>query len=450
MGGACHGCGRTILGNSDYCVCGEYLRWEVSGAIGPQAPTEARGPTSVEGPIDTGSPVEARVPEPVPASVQPRDPVMLALTRAPGDPSTGPLRVTVAPGGRASLTGIVRNQSRIVDNYQLGIQGLPPAWWTATPDVVFLNPDRAQSPAEAEQGFEIAFHPPREAEAAAGEWTFQVIAMSRATGQVTTVEGRLLIGSFDELEARLHPQRVSGGRSARLALDLRSRGNAVLNCSFDGEDAEGQTRLRFDPPRAAVPGGSEARVAVQVSARRPLCGEVLQRQITVHVRSAAGDRAERAVFLQEPWLTRRRLLPWRIVLTLLSAALLVGASFMHWKGSARGVCLSATESCLGYDRYLQTFDVDVQRPELASGIDGLFAFGTSIGIISILLGVLALLSGRRGRLTRIAGVLAILILFPIAVSLRGDVGVGAWLAVLGGILALLAGVLGGLSSRSRS
>jgi hypothetical protein len=79
-------------------------------------------------------------------------------------------------------------------------------------------------------------------------------------------------------------------------------------------------------------------------------------------------------------------------------------------------------------------------------------FVRTVGFVSIVLGLLAIigLAFRSGWLTRIAGALGIaaFVLFAITVSrasnlsFPGSIGVGAWLALAGGVVALIGGFLG--------
>ncbi|HJV04403.1 MAG TPA: hypothetical protein VJ868_03995, partial [Actinomycetota bacterium] len=76
----------------------------------------------------------------------------------------------------------------------------------------------------------------------------------------------------------------------------------------------------------------------------------------------------------------------------------------------------------------------------------------SVGFVTIILGLLALLgmAFRTGWLTRIAGALGIVVFVLYAITLYrvpgdagfGEIGIGAWLVLIGGILALIGGFLG--------
>ncbi len=92
-------------------------------------------------------------------------------------------KLIVEAGGHAHLPTLVRNQSGIVDNYEIQVRGMPDGWWNVTPPSVYLVPFGAPS-GTYEQDVQINFSPPRSAEAEARLWQLEVVAVSRAQGEV--------------------------------------------------------------------------------------------------------------------------------------------------------------------------------------------------------------------------------------------------------------------------
>ena len=80
---------------------------------------------------------------------------------------------------------LVRNQGRIVDNYQLRVEGMPDDWWSIYPDTVYLVPFGTGG--TYEQEVEIHIHPPRSPEAEAKLWELQVVAHSKAQSRTADV-----------------------------------------------------------------------------------------------------------------------------------------------------------------------------------------------------------------------------------------------------------------------
>ena len=113
----------------------------------------------------------------VPASAQPSvpdasEPATIVLRLPEGDPAKGEtLHQAVEPGQRERVLALIRNQSGIVDNYDLRVEGMPDDWWSIYPGTVYLVPFGAGG--TYEQEVEIHLHPPRGPEAEARVWDLQ-------------------------------------------------------------------------------------------------------------------------------------------------------------------------------------------------------------------------------------------------------------------------------------
>ena len=179
----CRSCGRENPDDADFCSCGEYLRWEPTNFLpsvaAPEAEAGQANGAAAPAPAETGAPAGGGVnrtpPTPAgsarpatapggghPMSPQDLDPNVTlgpemilpaggggsggaagapppgaaALTlRLPGDDGAdgGQVSVSVQPGARVTLVGLIRNQSDVVDNFDLSVRGLPDDWWTIAP-----------------------------------------------------------------------------------------------------------------------------------------------------------------------------------------------------------------------------------------------------------------------------------------------------------------------------
>lgn len=303
----CPSCYRVHEDHPDFCQCGEYLKWEGRGQEGAPPP----GETTVMGAPADGTP------EPVIRG----DAVVLSLHAREQDPS-GPIGLTVAPGGRTTLIARIRNQSGIVDNYDLALEGLPDGWWSIVPRTVYLLPLGTEGSYEGEA--EIAIHPPLSPDAEAGEWTFEVIAFSRAYGQdVARAAAGVMIEPYSRLELAVRPQRTRGRRRGRVAVAIQNRGNAMSDLRLSAVDEE--ELLRFDIPREhlGLTRGEGVVDTVDIRPHRPLIiGRPIDRRFEVVARSYGPDEEPvtgAATFVQRPYL------PWwlAIVVPLLIAALVV-------------------------------------------------------------------------------------------------------------------------------
>jgi len=253
----CRSCGHIAEGDPDFCpTCGEYLRWDPTGvqqAVTP-APPAAAGPPPVPGqppppvPPAGAAPPPAPPQAPAPAPVQP-DVVLIALRR-PDDEgyASGPITLTVEPGGAVVLNALIRNQSGIVDNYDLTVDGLPEGWWQIAPATVYLVPFGAAG-GSYEQEVEVRLAPPRVAEAEARRWQIAVVATSRAYGtSVHSAPTSLDIAPYSELETTISPERGSGRIEAVFTLALTNRANAQVDVDLSGVDAEKTLGFVFRAP----------------------------------------------------------------------------------------------------------------------------------------------------------------------------------------------------------
>src|SRR5687767_11800519 len=210
----CQSCGRENPSDQDFCQCGEYLRWEPTGlveAITPEmadAAAAAAPPATPAEPAAPAQPPQPGAPSPPPAAPQqppvhqappapaapaggnghadplppspPRTAVQGAAPAAPQPPPEEPpeqaaatitlslpdeettpgetFAIGVHPGDRVRVQALIRNQSGIVDNYQLHVGGLPDEWYSVLPDTVYLVPYGTGG--TYEQQVEIHFHPP--------------------------------------------------------------------------------------------------------------------------------------------------------------------------------------------------------------------------------------------------------------------------------------------------
>jgi hypothetical protein len=418
----------------DFCAnCGAYLRWD-----DPEPDDE---PTAViyDVPEEAAATTEMEV-EPPPA-VEPAAAVRVSLMR-PEDPGAGaePPTVLVEAGGRVRLTGIVFNQSGVVDGFDLRIAGLDPAWWTVAPATVDLVPFGAAD-GVPEQRVEVHLHPPRAPEAEARAWEIALVARSRTNGADAAVgRGTLTIQPYEQLECRVRPQTLRDRRSGRLAVPVRNLGNAPTQVRFEGEDDEGALDFAFAPPLLTLPPGGEGHAQLTVTARRPVRGAPCHRRLTIAAEGAR-ERAERqATFIQEPEVVRSHRFAWRVGLTLAAAFLLVAGAFLKWDDVDKGICTSADSTCLSFDRYLARANIATVDSIHSNTAANLVAAATSIGILAALFGVLVLLGARRGGLTWVAGFLAVLLAVAMFATI-GAAGIGVWFVLLGGVAAVAAGAL---------
>ena len=329
----CPNCGRQNADDQDFCVCGEYLRWEPTG-LHASAPAPSAPAPSPPGPAGT-EPPPPRAPDPhrqpadvadgSPATPAAPDPVSLTL-RLPGDQFADTLdtvRVSVDPGGRAVLLALVRNQDAIVDNYDISVVGLPPGWTTIAPPTVYLVPFGAGG--TYEQEVEIHVHPPRAAQAEARTWSFDVCVWSRAHQiQASAAPASVDIAPYEELRAEVTPDRQKGRRQAQFVFGAENRANAPTHLELAGADADGECTFHFAESNVVVGPGERVEVPFVVRPPRQIwLGRARDRQFEATARPLGGDLPappQPAVFRQRSWLP-----PWLVVVVPILAAAVAAA-----------------------------------------------------------------------------------------------------------------------------
>ena len=341
----CASCGRENADDTDFCACGEYLRWEPTSYIATVKPGgEAPVAPAQEDPNATIAPT-LRPREPTPGAPAPgtgaaptpgvgadvarvgsQAPPGVAslLLRLPDDegPAEGPIEVPVDPGGRVTILALIRNQGAIVDNYDLAVSGLPEGWWTVTPPTAYLVPYGAGG--TYEQEIQIHLHPPRAPEAVARAWSLEVVAGSRAYGsQVACAPATVTIGPYQDLATELRPERASGRLKARFVLTVHNRANAPTDVRVAAEDADDECQFRFAEPSIAVAPGQAIEAPFTVFPPRQVwLGRPLERRIQVTATPAGSEQPQAprtAVYRQRAWL------PWWLAIVAPLVALLAVA-----------------------------------------------------------------------------------------------------------------------------
>ena len=140
----------------------------------------------------------------------------------------------------------------------------------------------------------------------------------------------------------------------------------------------------------------------------------------------------------------------RIILTILGAGLMIAGAFLSWFNFGEIPAGADVPGGAGTELSWSLFYSTV-NPFAQPGDPQ--AFFTSAGFVVIVFGLLALLglATSTGWLTRLAGALGIVAIVAYAITLYrvtdddlgiGEIGIGAWMVLAGGLVVLIAGFLG--------
>lgn len=319
----CPVCGRENPDERDFCECGEYLRWEPTQHVSalPPKPSAADGDgadtVEIEAQRQAGTPARAR-PRPAAHARGAIDPVTIELHGPDAETPAGGVAVARArPGETGVLKAVVRNQSGIVDNYELRIDGVDPAWWSTEPSTLFLVPFGTAGTYEDE--IEIKFHPPRSADAEARSWELEVVVLSKAEeGRVGSARAKLVVDPFEEVEADLRPRRRRARLGARFALALRNRANAPVELELAATDRDSAMRYRFTRDRLELGPGERKPNRLTVRPRRQRWfGRSAEHTIEITGTPTGEDEpivTREATFVQRPWIPHWLLIALPLIL----------------------------------------------------------------------------------------------------------------------------------------
>ena len=233
-----------------------------------------------------------------------------SLVLAPVVPIMGAAGVpAVETGAVLSFVATIRNESQIVDNYDLAVLGLPEGWALVSPAAAFLVP-LGSGRGDSELELHITIAPPRDYRSTAGIWTLELVALSRTHG---TLAARAIadfeVRPFQAWSIEVVPVVNTGRLKARYRTAVRNDGNDLQSLWPAALDDSGKLRRKFARgklvlaagevgtdtltlrPRFPKPVGRtvEHRVGVDVLATEP---EVDESQLSLKEQAAAKAREE--------------------------------------------------------------------------------------------------------------------------------------------------------------
>ena len=177
------------------------------------------------------------------------------------------------------MLALIRNQSGIVDNYKLSIDGLPDDWWSIFPDTVYLVPFGTGG--TYEQEVEIHLHPPRSPKAEAKLWELKVVAHSKAHERTACAAPfALAIKPYVDTTTKVRPERKKGRRKADYDVAVENKANAPVLIALEGQDPDGEMQYGFNRPPQEIPPGqtrpdADARAPAEADLDRALPGAPL-------------------------------------------------------------------------------------------------------------------------------------------------------------------------------
>ncbi|MFF9688447.1 hydrolytic protein [Streptomyces sp. NPDC014623] len=199
--------------------------------------------------------------------------------------------VSVTPGGTASTSLTVRNDSDIVEAYRLEVIGDCAAWATVEPERVSLYPGTSET-------VTIRLEPPRAPEVTAGDVPLAVRVLPTEHPEAVRVPETVVhIGEFRQLHTEIAPRRRRGWLRGRYRLALRNEGNTPVQVGFEPAQPGEELGFAFRPTVRKLEPGESADVGLRVRTGTPVWfGNPVTWPFTVTVTETdpAGERLESA------------------------------------------------------------------------------------------------------------------------------------------------------------
>ncbi|MEU9085148.1 hydrolytic protein [Streptomyces sp. NPDC048357] len=172
--------------------------------------------------------------------------------------------VSVTPGGTASTSLTVRNDSDIVEAYRLEVVGDCAAWATVEPERVSLYPGTSET-------VTIRLAPPRTPQVRAGDVPLAVRVLPTEQPEAVRVpETTVHVEEFRELRAESAPKRRRGWLRGRYRLAVRNEGNCPVQLGFTPAQPGEELKFAFTPATQKLEPGESAEVGLRVRTGTPV------------------------------------------------------------------------------------------------------------------------------------------------------------------------------------
>lgn len=170
----------------------------------------------------------------------------------------------MTPGGTASTTLTVRNDSDIVEAYRLEVVGDCAAWTTVEPEGISLYPGTSET-------VTIRLAPPRSSQVRAGDVPLGVRVLPAEYPEAVRVpETTVHIEEFRELRTELAPRRRRGWLRGRYRLAVRNEGNTPVQLGFTPGQPGEELKFDFRPTTLKLEPGESAEAGLRLRTGRPV------------------------------------------------------------------------------------------------------------------------------------------------------------------------------------
>jgi uncharacterized membrane protein len=201
----------------------------------------------------------------------------------------------------AQATLTVQNKSRLIERYQISLEGIPEEWYSLGMSELRLEPGGSMP-------VPLRLTPRTGPSFPAGNYEFRIrVAPHSFPDSFAEVGGVLQISGVTSFDARLTPIQTAG-RKEKFKLTLLNTGGLPFSPWVEATDPAGMCTFKFDPPHN-LEVGQETVVPIWVGAKRNgFAGEAKTFDFRVRVSPAGGAsstaRSFDARFVHEPFLSK--------------------------------------------------------------------------------------------------------------------------------------------------
>ncbi|MDI5961156.1 hydrolytic protein [Streptomyces sp. SL13] len=176
----------------------------------------------------------------------------------------GPISLTVPPGGEATTTLTVRNETDIVEAYTLEVVGDCAGWTVVEPDHLSLYPGTSGTAT-------VRLTPPRSFEVRAGDHPLGVKVLPSERAELVSVpEATVTVTPFRELRAELLPRRRRGWLRGRYRTSVLNLGNTDTGLTLTSRQRGEELRIALPASTPPLEPGESILLPVRVRIRKPV------------------------------------------------------------------------------------------------------------------------------------------------------------------------------------
>jgi serine/threonine protein kinase len=179
--------------------------------------------------------------------------------------SLGTTLVRVTPGSQATLALEITNQTKLVDHFSIGLQGIPFDWYTLPDQALYLFPGTRDTAS-------IEFHPPLSSDSTAGAHAFEIRVTTRAQNIASpAIQAALDVAPFYDFLVDMEPTQIR--QRGMTLLTINNTGNISCTYNVAARDRTKAMNLSVIGKQFTILPGRTEYIDIRVTGkRRPIIG----------------------------------------------------------------------------------------------------------------------------------------------------------------------------------